>query len=318
MIEVLGIIVGKNGKTIGAKFNWNGEIKLLKTEDLKKCNEEVSNAIIDKNGFVKTKRGCKLIPRLSSDEVFGTKPNSPKILVNKRLSAIQQRDIMHTRKIVKGISLIYHGTKALGLVPKYGVGGRNNDYGSGFYLAEDLELAREWAYSKYAGLDQEKGYVYHYSLDFSKLRVLNLCELDNVHWVAELLSNRKITKSGFYDNSDVSRFVSKFKIDTSQYDVIIGYRADDAYFSYVQSFADGTLSLNGLETCMREGNLGLQVFIKSRKAFSMLKLVKREEVNNSYKGKFTKRTYNTSNMCKRIERDDRRNRSSNIYIDKLI
>lgn len=60
------------------------------------------------------------------------------------------------------------------------------------------------------------------------------------------------------------------------------------------------------------------MFIKSRKAFSMLKLVKREEVNNSYKGKFTKRTYNASNMCKRIERDDRRNRSSNIYIDKLI
>ena len=54
------------------------------------------------------------------------------------------------------------------------------------------------------------------------------------------------------------------------YDVIIGYRADDSYFSFASAFLNNTISLAQLEKAMFLGKLGEQVVLKSEKAFSRL------------------------------------------------
>ena len=56
-------------------------------------------------------------------------------------------------------------------------------------------------------------------------------------------------------------------IDTSEYDVIIGYRADDSYFSFARDFVSGTISYRQLSEAMRLGKLGEQVVLISKKAF---------------------------------------------------
>ena len=60
-------------------------------------------------------------------------------------------------------------------------------------------------------------------------------------------------------------------MDLSQFDIVIGYRADDSYFSFAQDFVSGVISLNKLSEAMRLGKLGEQIVLKSKFAFSKIK-----------------------------------------------
>ena len=43
------------------------------------------------------------------------------------------------------IITLYHGTPNEFVTPQYGYGEDKHDYGKGFYLTENIELAKEWA-----------------------------------------------------------------------------------------------------------------------------------------------------------------------------
>ena len=51
---------------------------------------------------------------------------------------------------------------------------------------------------------------------------------------------------------------------------MIGYRADDSYFSFANAFLNNTISLAQLEQAMYLGKLGEQVVLKSPQAFQQL------------------------------------------------
>ena len=70
-----------------------------------------------------------------------------------------------------------------------------------------------------------------------------------------------------------------FFIDPTGFDVIIGYRADDSYFTFAQDFVSGAISLAKLSEAMRLGKLGEQVVFKSRTAFSRLRFAGAEPVS---------------------------------------
>lgn len=55
-----------------------------------------------------------------------------------------------------------------------------------------------------------------------------------------------------------------------KYDVIIGYRADDSYFSFAQDFLNNAISLRKLSCVMHLGKLGLQTVLKSERAFAQI------------------------------------------------
>ena len=61
-----------------------------------------------------------------------------------------------------------------------------------------------------------------------------------------------------------------FSLDVSGYDVIIGYRADDSYFSFTRAFLANEISLEQLSHAMALGGLGEQVVLRSRKAFDSI------------------------------------------------
>lgn len=44
-----------------------------------------------------------------------------------------------------GKIILYHGTPEKTVAPTFGCGDEKHDYGKGFYLTENLELAKEWA-----------------------------------------------------------------------------------------------------------------------------------------------------------------------------
>lgn len=165
---------------------------------------------------------------------------------------------------------IYHGTDHVVEKPLFGEGKLYNDYGRGFYCTEHLELAKEWAC-----LSGGDGYANHYRLDRDGLSVLNLNEPEYsiLNWLAILLENRKFNVAEGLPQRAKAYLLENFKVDYKQYDVIIGYRADDSYFSYAGDFVNGTLSLSDLSEAMRLGRLGEQVVLKSKKAFDALTFV---------------------------------------------
>lgn len=180
---------------------------------------------------------------------------------------------------------IYHGSINIVEKPVFGEGKPYNDYGRGFYCTEHMELAKEWACSS-----DSDGYANHYQLDLDGLRVLYLngSEYNILNWLAILLENRKFNVAEGLPQRARTYLLENFKVDYKSYDIIIGYRADDSYFSYAGDFINGTLSLRDLSEAMRLGKLGEQVVLKSQKAFQALTFIEaikapREEYFGKYK-----------------------------------
>ena len=165
---------------------------------------------------------------------------------------------------------IYHGSVNRIEKPMFGEGKIYNDYGRGFYCTEHAELAKEWACSA-----DSDGYANHYRLDMTGLKLLNLngSEYNILNWLAILLENRKFNVSGGLPQRAKAYILENFKVDYKKYDIIVGYRANDSYFSYAGDFVNGTLSLSDLSEAMRLGKLGEQVVLKSKKAFETLTFV---------------------------------------------
>ncbi len=165
---------------------------------------------------------------------------------------------------------IYHGTDHVVEKPLFGEGKIYNDYGRGFYCTEHVELAKEWAC-----LSGSDGYANHYRLDRNGLSVLNLNgpEYNILNWLAILLENRKFNVAEGLPQRAKDYLLKNFMVDYKKYDIIVGYRANDSYFSYAGDFVNGTLSLSDLSEAMRLGRLGEQVVLKSKKAFDALTFV---------------------------------------------
>ena len=162
---------------------------------------------------------------------------------------------------------LYHGSENIIEKPVYVKGARYNDYGKGFYCTENIELAKEWACAK-----QKNGYANIYDLDLSELKVLNLNSgsYNILNWLAVLADNRTYWQNGSIAEPAKNYIKENFLPDISTYDVIIGYRADDSYFSFAQDFVSGVISLQKLAQAMRLGKLGEQIVLKSQKAFAQI------------------------------------------------
>ena len=139
--------------------------------------------------------------------------------------------------------IIYHGSINIVKEPIYGYGKKYNDYGLGFYCTENIELAKEWAVNK-----DKDGYVNIYELDINDLKILNLNDkrYNVLHWLTILLKNREFDLRSSVSQKAKEYLIKNYSIDISDIDVIIGYRADDSYFTFAQDFLNNIISLRKL------------------------------------------------------------------------
>lgn len=274
-VAVLAILINSDNKTVGARLNINGKVLDVTNAQLLERKDELilDNAIIDSNGFVRAKHG-----------------SLHRMVIKEKVNIIEHKEMQDVKKLLSINPItVYHGSKEKCFTHTYGIGSTNNDYGRGFYTTPYADLGREWALGSYTKGD--KGYLHKYILDTTDLNILDLTKLDSLHWVAELLTYRKINRQdNIFVTEDMNKFLAKYKLDTSCYDIIIGYRADDSYFTYAEDFVENLLAIETLETALRRGSLGIQVFIKSKKAFSKLKEMGEPElVPSKYRVRFEKR-----------------------------
>ena len=162
---------------------------------------------------------------------------------------------------------LFHGSTKVVEKPILGVGNPKNDYGLGFYCTENLELAKEWA-----SAERNDGFANSYEMDIEGLDILRLNKTPYhiLNWLAILLKNRTFVLSQGLPSEAKAYLLENFLPDYQQYDLIIGYRADDSYFSFANAFLNNTISLEQLRKAMYLGKLGEQVVLKSEKAFSKI------------------------------------------------
>ena len=212
------------------------------------------------------------------------------------------------------MKIIYHGSKDIIEKPKFGKGKPYNDYGLGFYCTENLALAKEWAVD--IGRD---GYANIYEIDDSSLSVLNLNDEQYtiLHWLAILLENRHFDSPSSLSHEAKEYILNNFSVDYKSYDVIIGYRADDSYFSFAQDFLNGTISYRQLNNAMHLGNLGQQFVLKSKKTFDLISFIGYE---NASFNEWYSRKENRDKAARRDYFDTEKNKRlrGDIYITQII
>lgn len=163
---------------------------------------------------------------------------------------------------------IYHGSEKVIEVPTFGEGKKNNDFGLGFYCTESENLAKEWAVSSL-----RDGFSNRYTLDIEFLNILNLNspEYSILNWIAVLVQHRLFSLKTPIARRAKQYLIEHFAVNVNAFDVITGYRADDSYFDYAESFLNNAISVEQLARAMKLGKLGEQIVIKSKFAFSRLK-----------------------------------------------
>lgn len=165
-----------------------------------------------------------------------------------------------------GKIILYHGTPNKIVTPIFGGGEEKHDYGKGFYLTENIELAKEWAVCR---PQEANGWVHKYELDCDSLKIFDFQEASIMAWLAELMKHRDAAESKRYKML-AAKFIDKYGIDTSNYDVIKGWRANASYFYIAKEFVRDNIDVEILEELLSLGGLGIQYCIKSELAYENL------------------------------------------------
>lgn len=189
----------------------------------------------------------------------------------------------------KCIIPLYHGSPNKICIPKYGYGEDRHDYGRGFYTTLNFELACEWAICT---SESKNGYIHKYILDTTDLTILNFNEVyDVLTWLATLVKHRSAASSKKYKLNEERLIDKYYDKEIENYDIIVGYRADDSFFSFAKQAIRGEIDICLLDEIMREGKLGYQIYLQTEKAFSNI-----TEVDKCDEGYFKEVDYTKYNV----------------------
>ena len=166
------------------------------------------------------------------------------------------------------IITLFHGSEKVIEVPSFGEGKKNNDFGLGFYCTETENLAKEWAVSSL-----RDGFCNRYTLDTEYMKILNLNSPDYtiLNWIAVLVEHRLFSIRTPIARRAKKYLIDNFGINVNAFDIVTGYRADDSYFDYAESFLNNAISVEQLAAAMKLGKLGEQIVLKSQFAFSRIR-----------------------------------------------
>lgn len=308
-------IVQKSGITKGYEVQVEKYTKYISLEKLNElCDRgvKVVNAI-RVNGYFRAIEGrlpvieIKEVVKEIEERVNSNSNNySAKRGTQKKYSVVENLSGLENCKISIGTNertnfkdkiTVYHGTACKNLVPKYGKGYIYCDYGQGFYTTENLELAREWAT---ISASDKKAYCCGFSFD-NRSGNFNILDIEKdyslLDWFSVLFYYRKdITyeRVNKNDYDSVCKLVNSRPIikvlEKGNVDVVVGWRADSLYRHIFENVLKCSFNISELESVLKLGNYGRQVFFKSKRAIESLVKITEENVNfEFYNRKYTER-----------------------------
>jgi len=212
------------------------------------------------NGLTFIKRGDILKLKYSKHEcVNGSITSDGRVIADVDVVEVLNKD-------KKGNDIIfYHGSYTDELfTPVFGGGKNEHDFGNGFYLTRDKNLAAEWACSF---SDKDRGFVHTFKLkDASNLKVYDFEKSGLYPWMVELMNNRDIVEATKRYKELSKIFIAMYRDDISKYDIVRGWRADASFALIAQDFVKDNADVSILGDLLRLGNLGIQYVLKSEKS----------------------------------------------------
>ena len=101
------------------------------------------------------------------------------------------------------------------------------------------------------------------------MKILDFQEQGVLAWLAELMKHRDAAASKRY-RMLAKKFIEKYGVNTEEYDVIKGWRANASYFYIAKEFVRDNIDMDVLEELLSLGGLGIQYCIKTELAYSKL------------------------------------------------
>jgi len=151
---------------------------------------------------------------------------------------------------------VYHGSFIKIEKPDLSKGREKVDFGKGFYVTEDMEMAKKWSCNK------KDHFINQYYLNLNGLKTIKLSLTPD--WLHFIASNR-----GY----------NSFRYNISEYDVIIGPTADDKMFDTLDRYFKGDISADKAIQYLNLAKLSDQIALKTQKAISNLSFVRCEQLN---------------------------------------
>lgn len=143
---------------------------------------------------------------------------------------------------------VYHGSSEIVRNPDLDHSRIDLDFGAGFYLTEDIEMAKKWACNK------KKSVLNLYAANFSELNVYEL--KPTKEWLHFVIENR----NGY-----------EIDLDYENYDVVVGPVADDKMFRTISDYEDGYISVEEAIKLLNSGGFSNQYCFRMDRALEALK-----------------------------------------------
>lgn len=165
--------------------------------------------------------------------------------------------------------IVYHGSNDIIDKPKHDGGRKFSDFGLGFYVTTNIEMAKSWACRKKA----KNSYVNKYMVNVDGLNSLTF-DLD-LNWLLFIAYNRRVV-----ENEEIKMILKERYKDIDKYDIIIGPTADDRMFDTLDLFFNNNITLEHCLQALNSMDLDIQYNIRSSKGIEAIEFVKHLELDD--------------------------------------
>ena len=152
--------------------------------------------------------------------------------------------------------ILYHGTNAEILQIDLAQSRVGKDFGIGFYLTPDKNVAQRQAERKFVQYGEGEVRVYRYSIDDSCFKELKVLRFDSysLEWSRFILQNRK----------------NRTHTQLHDYDVVIGPIADDVIGYQIRRVEEGIITEQQFLEEIKFHTVTIQYMFATQKAINML------------------------------------------------
>ena len=151
---------------------------------------------------------------------------------------------------------LYHGTNAEILRIDLNESRVGKDFGLGFYLTPDKQVAQRQAERKFEQYGVGGAYVYEYVVDDNELHTLQLLQFDSytMEWARFVLMNRK----------------NRTRAQAHNYDMVIGPIADDVIGYQIRRVEEGIITEEQFLKEIKYHTVTIQYLFATEKAIQLL------------------------------------------------
>ena len=155
--------------------------------------------------------------------------------------------------------ILYHGTNAIIENIDLSQSRVGKDFGLGFYLTPDEQVAHRQAERKYEQFGEGDMIVYQYFVDDDALTAANILRFDGytLDWARFVLGNRK----------------NRTRIQANDYDIVIGPIADDVVGYQIRRVEEGIISEEQFLEEIKYHTVTIQYLFATQKAINLLQKI---------------------------------------------